>query len=370
MSYIPNLVGKDEKLVGIARLHWIYIVHGLIWFLILAYLGAFTEGLIMSMVMTVDSALSAVNIGQLSNILAYITSTLMSLASSVNTFQTMLGALILGYQILKVMMTEIGLTTRRVIYKRGLMSVKVKQIDLEEIRGENLDLGMFGRFFNYGHIKLDCRFIGDVRLPAIGQADKFMKALHHHRTQVQTLTPVVEGTEPSKAPEMAALPDEVSAKGKTPHTPQPAEPEIMAVATAAAAAVLAAQQQQAPAGAPPAPTPPSMEQAQTPHDHGVHATVAEVQHHKAFEPLAEQAKPVTVMDPEAVAQVVKEVVPQVAEQVVKQMKEEGIIPDPAAPQPDADKPAPSVEDELAVAFDHAAVVKKPAEGAKPEYSIH
>src|SRR5688572_16333837 len=39
MSYVHKLINDDEKLVGIARLHWIYVVQGLVWFFTLAGSG-------------------------------------------------------------------------------------------------------------------------------------------------------------------------------------------------------------------------------------------------------------------------------------------------------------------------------------------
>ena len=33
MAYVHRLINGDEKLIGIARLHWIYILQGLMWFL-------------------------------------------------------------------------------------------------------------------------------------------------------------------------------------------------------------------------------------------------------------------------------------------------------------------------------------------------
>ena len=32
MAYVHRIIGKDETLIGIARLHWIHVLRGLAWF--------------------------------------------------------------------------------------------------------------------------------------------------------------------------------------------------------------------------------------------------------------------------------------------------------------------------------------------------
>lgn len=320
MAYVEHLINRDEKLVGIARLHWIYVLKGLVWFVVLAWLGAASEALVMRTIAATNAAVESVVVLPRFTILS---DWLMSLAQSVNSVQAGIGLLIFAMHVLKVWVTEVALTDRRVIYRKGLFSVKVAQIDLEEIRGERLDFGMFGRFLRYGRIKLDCRFVGDVRLPAIAHADTFIKALHHYRSHTQEVLSVAIGdTKPAKlqiVEASAQQPEPPPVRPVTPPEPVQPVPEIE------------------PAKQPPQP------EIQPP-------------------PTAAAAQA------EIVAQAVAEAVEKVVPRIVEKMAEQGAIA--VKPAANDEKPA---DEELLVAFDGAAYkteARSVAEGDKPRRVIH
>lgn len=183
MAYINRIIGPEEKLVGIARLHWIYILKGVIWFLMCALFGwALNTGILMFLA-AIGRSIEADTVAPIP--LAVLYSWVMPASLTV-------GVIIFSFYLIKVLSTEIGLTNRRVIHKKGLLFVDVHEVDIEEIRGERIDLGALGRILGYGYIHLDCRFIGDVQLPAIEQPERFMRALHAVRSQaMDTLTMVM-----------------------------------------------------------------------------------------------------------------------------------------------------------------------------------
>ena len=171
-TYIHKMVGSDEKLIGVARLHWIYLVKGMVGFalcMLLAY--AVNTAIEMALALLYRHAAPADG--------AY---PFMAINHYFSQFMFLCGVYIFGIYLVKVLGTEVGLTTRRMIFKTGLVFVSTHEVDIEEIRGERMDLGWFGRFLDYAYIKLDCRFIEDLSTPAIEKPERFIRALHKLRS--------------------------------------------------------------------------------------------------------------------------------------------------------------------------------------------
>lgn len=178
MAYVKRIIGNDEHIIGIARLHWIYLAQGLFAFAVCMSIGfVFNAVLFKALTLVSDYAPNASE----------------TLAVGVNTWVMPLaiitGGLYFMFYLLKVLYSEIALTEKRIIYKRGFIFVKIQEIDIEEISGENMDMGYFGSILGYAYIMLDCRFVGDVTLPAIAKANVFIKALHAARTHTSPVIP-------------------------------------------------------------------------------------------------------------------------------------------------------------------------------------
>lgn len=171
-TYIHKMVGSDEKLIGVARLHWIYLVKGMVGFalcMLLAY--AVNTAIEMLLALLYRHATPADG--------SY---PFMAVNHYFSQFMFLCGVYIFGIYLVKVLGTEVGLTTRRMIFKTGLVFVSTHEVDIEEIRGERMDLGWFGRFLDYAYIKLDCRFVEDLSTPAIEKPERFIRALHKLRS--------------------------------------------------------------------------------------------------------------------------------------------------------------------------------------------
>ena len=163
MAFIHNLVGPDEKLIGIARLHWIYGAKGLLWLGGLILFGGLIDTLIVS----------------------YLSPALSPIGNAIFWVCALMGVVLFAIYYIAMLCTELGLTTKRCIYKRGLIMVDVREVDLEEVKSESVDNGVLGRILNYGYIKLDARFIEDIGLPAISDPYRFIKALNTTRTNIK-----------------------------------------------------------------------------------------------------------------------------------------------------------------------------------------
>lgn len=171
MAFIERTIGPDEQLIGIARLHWIYGVRGLVWLGGFIALGAAIDWTIRYLL-----GASIAN-PALDGILAIGTAAFWICLS--------IGAWMFLFYFFMLLATELGLTTKRLIYKKGLIMVKTEGIDLEEVKGAYVDAEVLGRFLNYGTIHFDTRFIQDVELPAIADPYRFIKAMNDQRSQMK-----------------------------------------------------------------------------------------------------------------------------------------------------------------------------------------
>lgn len=186
MSFIRKIIGPDEKFIGIGRVHWIYAFKGFAWIIGLMGIALFAER---TLIFFIGNFATVHVIG--------------------NYFfwcAAAVGGVLSWFYFLMWIATEIGLTDKRVIYKRGLIFVDVKEVDLEEIKAAEVDYGLLGRFLNYGYVFFDARFVDNVSLPAIDDPYRFVKALNEMRSSLKqdSMKIVLEGQQGmSKNVEMA-----------------------------------------------------------------------------------------------------------------------------------------------------------------------
>lgn len=331
MSYIRKIIGSDEKLIGIARLHWIYIAQGVLWLVAcLAVVQLFD--------MSVNYLLSFLPSASENSAIP-----LLMINSWLRPFALILGGFICAVYVIKALTTEIGMTTRRIIYKRGWMFINTKEIEIEEIRGENLDLGYLGRILDYGYLNLDCRFIGDVSLPAIEKPAQFLRALHKMRAETPETALAAIG---DKLPAASVESVTDGHPGLNHDTPALQKDEHLDQTEVIAQVVAEALRQM--------PTAPQ-------------AAV----NNSTVSAIIEQIMPAMV---EQVAAKVKE---QVTEKVSEEMDARGIVPtqEHAATDPMADKSRldPEIQDaELLKEFDEAASIanENDPEAPQPKHAIH
>lgn len=338
MSYVRKLMAPEERLIGIARLHWIYVLKGIFWFLVMAGAGWLFNMAMTRMMMSVGQAMDSYALP----------ASLSGLSSSVMFFMMAGGFFVFFLFVLDVLTSEIGLSDKRVMHKRGWIFVKVKQVDIEEIRGENLDLGYFGKILGYGYVMLDCRFIGDVKLPAIEKPERFMRALHDARMNAQDTLQMVMGKGNIRTPvEMVAPPQD--AQDPQPKTPKPEilpgqqpQPEVQPDPTPAPEI-----RPEPTPHAPPAPSQPPSQPNIPPPQPQQPIPNPGPNPQPPLQPPVSPTGAAVAMDPNAVAQVVAQVTPQIAQQVVEQLKEQGMLNKPA-PENDND-----VDNDLTAVFDDA-----------------
>lgn len=118
MSYIEQSLSTGERIETLVKLHWFAWVGPVIW----AVLGFVTLGL------------------------------------------TWLVAI---YQFLQLKFLEQGVTNKRVILKRGVISRKTEEMKLRSIETVEISQGVFGRIFGFGTVKITGRGISNLILKGI-----------------------------------------------------------------------------------------------------------------------------------------------------------------------------------------------------------
>jgi uncharacterized membrane protein YdbT with pleckstrin-like domain len=76
-----------------------------------------------------------------------------------------------------IWMTEIGVTTQRLVFKRGLVWRTTQELQLRAIEDVNLEQGLLGRLFDFGQVELRGTGVDDIRLPSLADPLGLRKAL-------------------------------------------------------------------------------------------------------------------------------------------------------------------------------------------------
>lgn len=211
MPFLAKAISDNEKLLAVGRIHWIHVAKGVSYLLVPLFVWSI---LIDVLTQHVYSVMPVALSEALHLMLYYIFCSIL-----------IMGAVMFILSIVHLMFTEIGLTTKRIIYKTGWIFVRMKEVDLEEIKAADIDNGWFGRFLNYGYLILDSRFVGSINLMSIAHPYGFLRALNRVRGTLKqdTVNVVMEGHESLTSKDVAeAIIDE--APQPPPPKPRPPEP--------------------------------------------------------------------------------------------------------------------------------------------------
>jgi uncharacterized membrane protein YdbT with pleckstrin-like domain len=118
MNYIEQSLSDGEKIEGLFKLHWFAWVPLALWIIVIP----FTFGI------------------------------------------TLIFAL---YEFLRLRFLEQGVTNKRIILKKGIISRKTEEMKIKSIETVEIDQGVFGRIFGFGTVKITGRGISDVMFKGI-----------------------------------------------------------------------------------------------------------------------------------------------------------------------------------------------------------
>jgi uncharacterized membrane protein YdbT with pleckstrin-like domain len=126
MSYVQKVLQPGEEVRYQASIHWITYLHGALW-LIAAGIVA---------IVLPDSWRGGFIIRAIQIILVAV------------------GLFFLATAWFEWWITEIAVTNRRVIYKRGFISRKTTEMHMDRIASVEVDQSILGRVFNYGRVTI------------------------------------------------------------------------------------------------------------------------------------------------------------------------------------------------------------------------
>lgn len=180
MDYIRQSLGEDEELVHVAHFHWSYTAAALfnVFFGTVLCIGILV-GTVVVQPMLPDMLQFDVppDAGWL-DIIRAIHPGIKIIAFLVFVMGLMRYAQMM---IIKVT-TEIAITNKRLVYKRGLIARYVGEMNIDRIEGVNVLQSFWGRIFNYGRIMVRGMGVGEVVLPPIEDPIKFRRAIETARS--------------------------------------------------------------------------------------------------------------------------------------------------------------------------------------------
>ncbi len=158
MTYIEESLSPGEKILKITNYHWMYLVSGIfgaVLFLAMALLILFLAVVYHYYDIV---RLPPWNIPQAAHELAFAdytrafwhTNPIARVAAFILIF---MGFMQVGGLMLVRTATEIAVTNRRVVLKRGLVSRKVEEMRVDFIEGADVNQTVMGRIFGYGQVK-------------------------------------------------------------------------------------------------------------------------------------------------------------------------------------------------------------------------
>lgn len=175
-GYLKKVLEARERLICIGSLHWVYLASGVFWFTTLAAIGWGADYALWhyfgQFVPQYEIDTSYVRFGLREG--------------WIGTLFTSCGAVIFLTQYLRYLTTRIIVTSLRVISKAGWINIRIDGTDISDVRGVHVDQGWFGRFLNYGKIRLDCRFIDDVNIPFVKDPYKFTRNIQHMKSEIES----------------------------------------------------------------------------------------------------------------------------------------------------------------------------------------
>jgi uncharacterized membrane protein YdbT with pleckstrin-like domain len=152
MGYIRDSLGANEAIHYIAHFHWIRYA--------LAY-GVLAIAIIVS-VLSYDA-----------------TYPLLALVPAG------VGIFLFVVMMVPIWTTEIGVTSQRVIYKRGLIQRETQEMQLRSVEQVSFDQDVLGRIFGYGWLEIHGTGEEVITLPAIGDPVAMRRALQEALGQIQ-----------------------------------------------------------------------------------------------------------------------------------------------------------------------------------------
>ena len=126
MSYVKEVLQPGEEIRYQASIHWIVYLHGALWLIAAAIVA----------IVLPDSWRGGF------------------IVRSVQVILVAVGVFFLAKAWFEWWITEIAVTNRRVIYKRGLVARTTAEMHMDKIESVQVDQSILGRILNYGKVTI------------------------------------------------------------------------------------------------------------------------------------------------------------------------------------------------------------------------
>lgn len=176
LHYVKESLTEDEEVIHVGRFHWTYglaailnIVFGMIGAILFLIMAVKFEPILLGYI-------PPDNLSWIEQVQA-----IHPLAKLVAFFIVLFGIYNFAQKMVIKATTEMAVTNARLIYKRGLVSRFVAEINIDRIEGVNVLQGFWGRILNFGRVMIRGMGVGEVILPPIEDPIKFRKAIDKAR---------------------------------------------------------------------------------------------------------------------------------------------------------------------------------------------
>jgi uncharacterized membrane protein YdbT with pleckstrin-like domain len=163
MSYLEETLFSGEELIHVGRFHWIYDFRAFSWLIIPCLMGmaiAYYGPPLIGQYIAIDLEARYVAGG----------------AALVLTLYGFLNFLIM---MVRKRATEMVVTNRRLIFKRGVVARRTDEVNIDRIEGCNVYQSFWGRILGYGLVIVRGTGIGEIILPVMADPVQFRRAIDH-----------------------------------------------------------------------------------------------------------------------------------------------------------------------------------------------
>lgn len=144
MSYVEHVLQPGENIQHVSRLHWIVYLPGLFWVII----G------VAGLIVLASNQTNPIPPGLFVTVIA-------------------VGVILIFHAWFRRWTTEIAVTNRRVVYKRGFIRRHTIEMNMDKVESVDVDQSILGRLFDYGTITVHGTGAGIEPLHNIGSPLEF-----------------------------------------------------------------------------------------------------------------------------------------------------------------------------------------------------
>ena len=175
MLYIQQPLAQGEELIHIGEFHWMHTFNAFM---------AILWGALSAIGFLFAAAFAYQQMGQLPAGFPFVESIqYLHPGLRIAAFVIFLmGLYVFAQQMIIKVTTEMAITNRRLVFKRGLLARQVGEMEINRIEGVNVVQSVLGRLLNYGRVMVRGMGVGEVYLPIIDDPIAFRKAIDMAKT--------------------------------------------------------------------------------------------------------------------------------------------------------------------------------------------